>query len=212
MTISLSYFFSLHFGHNDFEDDKYWTNKKYSPTFHLPVVHCLWRQVTLTSGGRAWPLVTLGTMWITDLSPLRCSGCSWSRVWQWRHLAYPSRRRRGLDILHLITSVGGRRRDRAGLEGRGPRLGAWSGLQARQNIAEHHQQPGNIQQKYNNNNILYLKKVNQSNGKDLHWGALACLQEAQGLMRLIFQSTISTMKTNNSIFTQWGKYIIFSLE
>ena len=31
---------------------------------------------------------------------------------------------------------------------------------------------------YNNN--LYLKRVTQSNGKDLPWGPLACLQVAQG--------------------------------
>ena len=32
----------------------------------------------------------------------------------------------------------------------------------------------------NNDNSLYLKRVIQSNGKDLPWGPLACLQVARG--------------------------------
>ena len=32
----------------------------------------------------------------------------------------------------------------------------------------------------NNNNNLYLKRVTQSNGKDLSWGPLACLQGKGG--------------------------------
>ena len=32
----------------------------------------------------------------------------------------------------------------------------------------------------NNNNNLYLKRVTQSNGKDLPWGPLVCLQVVSG--------------------------------
>ena len=32
----------------------------------------------------------------------------------------------------------------------------------------------------NDNNNLYLKRVTQSNGKDLPWGPLACLHVARG--------------------------------
>ena len=39
---------------------------------------------------------------------------------------------------------------------------------------------GNNNNNNNNNNNLYLKRVTQSNGKDLPWGPLACLQVVWG--------------------------------